>query len=96
MTEYHVIICNDYDYNYRTEIVTYKERELRNILVYFILDKYDDYENNKPPLDERILHVYDDLPIKEVIERAKSVSDKNKTYIGAIIEGGSMISYCLQ
>ena len=89
MTLYHVVVCNDIN----TEIFTCEERELRDILVYFILDKYDEYDEINPVLDQRILRAYDDLPIKQVIERASSapISRSTKTYIGAIIEGGSMV-----
>jgi len=86
---YHVILAEPES----PEYFTCDERELRDILVYFILDKYEDYDKNV--LDECVLRVYDDVDIKTMIERASKRGSKDvsydKTYIVAVINGGETI-----
>ena len=73
------------------EYFTCEERELRDILVYFILDKYEEYD--KSVLDECVLRAYDNIDIKTMIQRATAKKDiqYDKTYIVAVICGGETV-----
>lgn len=87
MSQYHIVLCD----NISTEIFTCCERVLRDILVYFILDKYEEYEEEV--LDPCVLHAYDNYEIKDLITRAEQNNTRNteKTYIGAVICGGDKL-----